>query len=130
MTSITHFSPTSYKTPPLPSNSIYVLSFSSSLSHFTTQQFFFLIKNIFLHCLFVTPFQPPNKPVRNIHIHPNRMCGGAIIADFIPRRGGRRLTASELWPNSFGQQLNSSSEFGFPDQQPPSTLKRSDPPKG
>nr|KYP74231.1 Ethylene-responsive transcription factor ERF071 family [Cajanus cajan] len=29
------------------------------------------------------------------------MCGGAIIADFIPRRGGRRLTASELWPNSF-----------------------------
>ncbi|CAI8603746.1 unnamed protein product [Vicia faba] len=57
------------------------------------------------------------------------MCGGAIIADFIPRRGGRRLTASELWPNSFGQQLDSSSDFGFPDQLPPITLKRSDPPK-
>ncbi|CAK8572762.1 unnamed protein product [Lathyrus sativus] len=58
------------------------------------------------------------------------MCGGAIIADFIPRRGGRRLTASELWPNSFGQQTDSS-DFGFSgiDQQPPSTLKRSDPPK-
>lgn len=59
------------------------------------------------------------------------MCGGAIIADFIPRRGGRRLTASELWPNSLGQQIDSS-DFGFSgiDQQPPSTLKRSDPPKG
>lgn len=61
------------------------------------------------------------------------MCGGAIIADFIPRRDGRRLTASELWPNSFGQQIDSSN-FGFShtaaDQQPPSTLKRSQPPKG
>lgn len=60
------------------------------------------------------------------------MCGGAIIADFIPRRDGRRLTASELWPNSFGQQIDSSN-FGFShtgaDQQPPSTLKRSQPPK-
>nr|WCZ68347.1 ethylene response factor 070 [Medicago sativa subsp. falcata] len=60
------------------------------------------------------------------------MCGGAIIADFIPRRDGRRLTASELWPNSFGQQIDSSN-FGFShtgaDQQPPNTLKRSQPPK-
>ncbi|WJX13646.1 hypothetical protein P8452_04018 [Trifolium repens] len=60
------------------------------------------------------------------------MCGGAIIADFIPRRGGRRLTAAELWPNSFGQQIDStSSDFDFShtttvDQQPPPiTLKRS-----
>ncbi|GAU31639.1 hypothetical protein TSUD_38360 [Trifolium subterraneum] len=63
------------------------------------------------------------------------MCGGAIIADFIPRRGGRRLTAAELWPNSFGQQIDSSSsDFDFShtvDQQqpPPITLKRSLPPK-
>ncbi|XP_031287992.1 ethylene-responsive transcription factor ERF071-like isoform X2 [Pistacia vera] len=28
------------------------------------------------------------------------MCGGAIIADLIPRRGGSRVTASDLWPNS------------------------------
>jgi EREBP-like factor len=55
------------------------------------------------------------------------MCGGAIIADFIPRRGGRRLTAAELWPNSFGQQIDStSSDFDFDQQQPPPiTLKRS-----
>lgn len=26
------------------------------------------------------------------------MCGGAIIADFIPRQRPRTLTASELWP--------------------------------
>jgi EREBP-like factor len=60
------------------------------------------------------------------------MCGGAIIADFIPRRGGRRLTAAELWPNSFGQQIDStSSDFDFDQQQPPPiTLKRSLPLKG
>ncbi|KAK6239416.1 hypothetical protein QUC31_004885 [Theobroma cacao] len=27
------------------------------------------------------------------------MCGGAIIADFIPRKHGRNVTASDLWPN-------------------------------
>ncbi|XP_017973671.1 PREDICTED: ethylene-responsive transcription factor ERF071 [Theobroma cacao] len=27
------------------------------------------------------------------------MCGGAIIADFIPRKRGRNVTASDLWPN-------------------------------
>lgn len=57
------------------------------------------------------------------------MCGGAIIADFIPRRGGRRLTASELWPSSFGQQKDSDFDFSQTggDQQPPPppTLKRS-----
>ncbi|XP_058076910.1 ethylene-responsive transcription factor ERF073-like [Magnolia sinica] len=28
------------------------------------------------------------------------MCGGAIIADFIPRNRSRRVTASDLWPDS------------------------------
>ncbi|KAA0044394.1 hypothetical protein IC582_017479 [Cucumis melo] len=28
------------------------------------------------------------------------MCGGAIIADLIPRRDGQRVTASDIWPNS------------------------------
>ncbi|KAF7818180.1 Ethylene-responsive transcription factor RAP2-3 [Senna tora] len=37
------------------------------------------------------------------------MCGGAIIADFIPRHRGRRLTAADLWPNSFGK----SNDLGF-----------------
>lgn len=28
------------------------------------------------------------------------MCGGAIVADLIPgERGGRRVAASDLWPN-------------------------------
>ncbi|XP_027367061.1 ethylene-responsive transcription factor RAP2-12-like [Abrus precatorius] len=48
------------------------------------------------------------------------MCGGAIIADFIPRRGARRLTASELWPNSFATDLDYSHKQS-------STLKRSHP---
>lgn len=35
------------------------------------------------------------------------MCsGGSIIADFIPRHRSRRLTASELWPNTFGNKQN------------------------
>lgn len=56
------------------------------------------------------------------------MCGGAIIADFIPRRGDRRLTGSELWPNSFAKQQNDSSSFDIPPiapYQPSSTAKRS-----
>ncbi|XP_022155258.1 ethylene-responsive transcription factor ERF071 [Momordica charantia] len=28
------------------------------------------------------------------------MCGGAIIADLIPRRDGQRVSASDIWPNS------------------------------
>lgn len=28
------------------------------------------------------------------------MCGGAIIADLIPRRDAQRVTASDIWPNS------------------------------
>lgn len=34
------------------------------------------------------------------------MCGGAIIADFIPRNGGRRVSASDIWPNSPFAKLN------------------------
>ncbi|RDX69968.1 Ethylene-responsive transcription factor RAP2-3 [Mucuna pruriens] len=58
------------------------------------------------------------------------MCGGAIIADFIPRRGGRPLTASELWPNSFGKDDDFDFDYShIGNQQQPSTLKRSQPPK-
>lgn len=58
------------------------------------------------------------------------MCGGAIIADFIPRRGDRRLTGSELWPNSFAKQHSDSPAFDIPPtptaaQQPSSSVKRS-----
>ncbi|KAK9281498.1 hypothetical protein L1049_004401 [Liquidambar formosana] len=35
------------------------------------------------------------------------MCGGAIIADFIPRNRGRRVSASDIWPNSPFVKLNS-----------------------
>lgn len=55
------------------------------------------------------------------------MCGGAIIADFIPHRGGRRLTASELWPNSFGKKNDSDFDYSHVPHQQPSTLKRSQP---
>ncbi|XVF72672.1 hypothetical protein PTKIN_Ptkin12aG0138800 [Pterospermum kingtungense] len=34
------------------------------------------------------------------------MCGGAIIADFIPRNGGRGVTASDIWPNSPFDKIN------------------------
>ncbi|KAK7269657.1 hypothetical protein RIF29_22391 [Crotalaria pallida] len=57
------------------------------------------------------------------------MCGGAIIADFIPRRGNRRLTAAEIWPNSFGKQQNNDFDFDLDldssHQQQPTTIKRS-----
>ncbi|KAG4995821.1 hypothetical protein AAZX31_10G016600 [Glycine max] len=57
------------------------------------------------------------------------MCGGAIIADFIPRRGGRRLTASELWPNSFGKDGDFDFDYSHIADQQRSTLKMSPPPK-
>ncbi|KAK7392286.1 hypothetical protein VNO78_20720 [Psophocarpus tetragonolobus] len=57
------------------------------------------------------------------------MCGGAIIADFIPRRGGRRLTASEIWPNSFGKDDDFDFDYSHIANQQSSTLKRSQPPK-
>ncbi|TKY52497.1 Ethylene-responsive transcription factor RAP2-3 [Spatholobus suberectus] len=56
------------------------------------------------------------------------MCGGAIIADFIPRRGGRRLTASELWPK-FGKDDDFDFDCSHMGNQQPSTLKRSQSPK-
>lgn len=34
------------------------------------------------------------------------MCGGAIIADFIPRNRGRRVTSSDIWPNSTFAKLD------------------------
>ncbi|XP_015891869.3 ethylene-responsive transcription factor ERF071 [Ziziphus jujuba] len=34
------------------------------------------------------------------------MCGGAIIADFIPRNRGRRVTSNDIWPNSSFAKLN------------------------
>lgn len=36
------------------------------------------------------------------------MCGGAIISDFIPRRPGRRVPVSDIWPNL---EYNFGSEF-------------------
>ncbi|KAI4349693.1 hypothetical protein L6164_010255 [Bauhinia variegata] len=39
------------------------------------------------------------------------MCGGAIIADFIPRYRGRRLSASDIWPNSFDKQNDLDPDF-------------------
>ncbi|TYG57634.1 hypothetical protein ES288_D08G158500v1 [Gossypium darwinii] len=34
------------------------------------------------------------------------MCGGAIISEFIPRKGGRRVTAADIWPNSPFVKIN------------------------
>ncbi|KAF7804881.1 ethylene-responsive transcription factor ERF073-like [Senna tora] len=46
------------------------------------------------------------------------MCGGAIISDFIPAQRGRRLTASDLWPNQLSNHdafhLHSSPPFHDP----------------
>ncbi|KAJ7973005.1 Ethylene-responsive transcription factor [Quillaja saponaria] len=59
------------------------------------------------------------------------MCGGAIISDFIPCNShGRRLSASDIWPNSFAKLNNVESgfgEFGLNDSAP---LKRSQPSSG
>ncbi|OIW07008.1 hypothetical protein TanjilG_02642 [Lupinus angustifolius] len=53
------------------------------------------------------------------------MCGGAIIADFIPHRVNRRITASEIWPNSFGANQN---DFDLDSsQQQSTTVKRTQP---
>ncbi|XVF32819.1 hypothetical protein REPUB_Repub17cG0115500 [Reevesia pubescens] len=44
------------------------------------------------------------------------MCGGAIIADFIPRNRGHRVTASDIWPNSpFVKSNGFSSDLSHPD---------------
>ncbi|TYH58450.1 hypothetical protein ES332_D08G154200v1 [Gossypium tomentosum] len=34
------------------------------------------------------------------------MFGGAIISEFIPRKGGRRVTAADIWPNSPFVKIN------------------------
>ncbi|KAF1860939.1 hypothetical protein Lal_00000354 [Lupinus albus] len=53
------------------------------------------------------------------------MCGGAIISDFIPRRVNRRITASEIWPNSFGANHN---DFDLDSSyQQSTTVKRTQP---
>ncbi|CAJ1969797.1 unnamed protein product [Sphenostylis stenocarpa] len=57
------------------------------------------------------------------------MCGGAIIADFIPRRGPRRLAASELWPNSFGKDDDFGFDYSHIANRQPSTPKTGQPPK-
>lgn len=41
------------------------------------------------------------------------MCGGAIIAEFIPRNRTRRLTASEIWPNTFSNNQVDDFDFDF-----------------
>ncbi|GMI76035.1 hypothetical protein HRI_001272800 [Hibiscus trionum] len=52
------------------------------------------------------------------------MCGGAIIAEFIPRNRGRCVSASDLWPNSpfaetNGFTSNPVSRFKRPEPEPP-----------
>ncbi|KAI4301447.1 hypothetical protein L6164_034725 [Bauhinia variegata] len=53
------------------------------------------------------------------------MCGGAIIADFIPQQRGRRLSASDLWPNSFGKQNDFDLDYLQFDQEHSVPLKSS-----
>ncbi|KAK4282528.1 hypothetical protein QN277_013892 [Acacia crassicarpa] len=54
------------------------------------------------------------------------MCGGAIIADFIPRHRGRRLTASDIWPNSLGKSNDDSGfDFHFPQSDHSASCKSS-----
>ncbi|KDP28199.1 hypothetical protein JCGZ_13970 [Jatropha curcas] len=59
------------------------------------------------------------------------MCGGAIIADLIPRNRGRGVSSSDLWPESAFSKLNPfqsyPSSFGNHDS---FTLKRSQPASG
>lgn len=60
------------------------------------------------------------------------MCGGAIIADLIPRNHGRRVSASQFWPNSpFAAKLNQfeSNPSSLGHTQPPQ-LKRTQPSSG
>jgi len=57
------------------------------------------------------------------------MCGGAIIADFIPRRG-RSLAAADIWPKTLGKDDDFG--FGYSNIANPqrSSLKIAQPPKG
>ncbi|CAI9761478.1 unnamed protein product [Fraxinus pennsylvanica] len=43
------------------------------------------------------------------------MCGGAVLGDFIPRNGSRRVTSVDFWPvSSSGQNVNTSSKTSQP----------------
>ncbi|MED6135374.1 hypothetical protein PIB30_045881 [Stylosanthes scabra] len=55
------------------------------------------------------------------------MCGGAIIAEFIPRNRSRRLTAAEIWPNTFSTNQGDDFDFDFSHHhvQHPPTLNKS-----
>ncbi|XP_061365541.1 ethylene-responsive transcription factor ERF071 [Gastrolobium bilobum] len=55
------------------------------------------------------------------------MCGGSIIAEFIPHRRSRPLTTSELWPNTFGNQNEPQFVNSHPQHQQLVPLKRSHP---
>ncbi|KAI9080359.1 hypothetical protein K1719_037753 [Acacia pycnantha] len=41
------------------------------------------------------------------------MCRGAMMADFIPCHRGRRLTPSDIWPDTFGNHHDLPSEFSL-----------------
>jgi hypothetical protein len=56
------------------------------------------------------------------------MCGGAILADIIPRNRGRREAASQFWPNSCFDKLGTfESCLSQPSNQESFTLKRPQP---
>lgn len=46
------------------------------------------------------------------------MCGGAIIADFIPRNRGRRVTAADIWPDSLFLKPSDSLDDPLPPKHP------------
>nr|QNI23863.1 AP2/ERF transcription factor [Camptotheca acuminata] len=53
------------------------------------------------------------------------MCGGATISQFIPRIRDRRVSASDIWPNSlFARLSHFTSDFNHFDQKDPLTHKR------
>lgn len=57
------------------------------------------------------------------------MCGGAILADIIPRRD-RRLSSNDLWPNSADFWSNSSFSKPFYTENVPAKPKRAQPSTG
>lgn len=67
--------------------------------------------NIFFSCL----SKPLPLLVSLVYLSENYiMCGGAIIEGFIPRQRGRRITASDLWPDSpFATKSNNNNFESF-----------------
>ncbi|XP_059295491.1 ethylene-responsive transcription factor RAP2-3-like [Lycium ferocissimum] len=57
------------------------------------------------------------------------MCGGAILADIIPRRD-RRLSSTDLWPSSADFWLNSSFSKPLSTENVPSKNQRAQPSRG